>query len=100
MPEASRAARPGWAQSASRRIMLAHTHMSFLRRTRGTLLRVVRRRMLSVSVGLALAVPSAWIQWGWTDAPWWMQGVSLIVGATGLAFTWTGLTGASPDWVE
>jgi hypothetical protein len=31
---------------------------------------------------------------------WWLQGVALVVGATGLAIFWTGLTGASPDWVE
>ena len=31
---------------------------------------------------------------------WWVDGLSLIVGATGLALFWTGLTGASPDWVD
>jgi hypothetical protein len=29
-----------------------------------------------------------------------MEGLALVVGATGLAIFWTGLTGASPDWVE
>jgi hypothetical protein len=29
-----------------------------------------------------------------------MEGASLVIGATGLALIWTGLTGASPDWIE
>jgi hypothetical protein len=29
-----------------------------------------------------------------------MEGLALVVGATGLAIFWTGLTGASPDWVD
>jgi hypothetical protein len=29
-----------------------------------------------------------------------MQGLALVVGATGLALFWTGLTGPSPDWIE
>ena len=29
-----------------------------------------------------------------------MDGLSLVVGATGLALLWTGLTGASPDWID
>jgi len=51
-------------------------------------------------VGAILVVPAAWVEFGASDAPWWLQGASLVVGATGLALFWTGLTGPSPDWVE
>ena len=74
--------------------------MALMRRTRGLLLRLVRRRAWSMMAGLALAVPAAWVQFGMPNAPWWLQGSSLVIGATGLALFWTGLTGASPDWVE
>lgn len=53
-----------------------------------------------MAIGLALAVPAAWVEFGLTNAPWWLEGSSLVVGATGLALLWTGLTGAGPDWVE
>ena len=53
-----------------------------------------------MALGLALAVPAAWVEFGLTDAPWWLGGLSLVVGATGLALFWTGLTGPSPDWVD
>lgn len=50
-------------------------------------------------LGLAMIVPSAYIQFGRFDA-WWLEGLSLIAGATGIALFWTGLTGVSPDWQE
>ena len=74
--------------------------MAMMRRTRGALLRLVRRRAWSMTLGLMLAGPAAWVEFGMADAPWWLEGLSLVVGATGLALFWTGLTGASPDWVE
>ena len=74
--------------------------MPLMRRTRGLLLRLVRRRGLSTVLGAVLIAPAAWVEFGANDAPWWLQGASLIVGATGLALFWTGLTGPSPDWVE
>ena len=74
--------------------------MPLMRRTRGMLLRLVRRRVLSMALGAVLVAPAAWIEFGARDAPWWLQGASLVVGATGLALFWTGLTGPSPDWVE
>ena len=74
--------------------------MPVIRRARGALLRLVRRRPLALAAGAALAAPAAWVQFVATDVPWWLQGLSLVIGATGLALFWTGLTGASPDWVE
>ena len=64
------------------------------------LLRLVRRRALSMTVGALLIAPAAWVEFMSNDASWWMQGAGLVVGATGLALFWTGLTGPSPDWVE
>lgn len=53
-----------------------------------------------MTLGLGLAAPAAWVEFGLAAAPWWLQGLSLVVGATGLALFLTGLAGASPDWVE
>ena len=72
----------------------------FLRRARGMLRRLVRRRTLAVLIGLALAVPSGGIEFSGRYGVWWVEGLALVVGATGLAIFWTGLTGTSPDWVE
>jgi hypothetical protein len=71
-----------------------------LRRLRGMVLRFVRRRPLAIIVGLALAVPAAWIEWSGRVDAWWADGLALVVGATGLAILWTGVTGAAPDWEE
>ena len=75
--------------------------MSLLRRSRGALLRLVRHRRLSMILGLVMILPSAYIQFGGRrfDA-WWLEGLSLVVGATGLAIFWTGLTGVGPDWID
>jgi len=70
-----------------------------LRRLRGALLRFIRRRRAAISVGLLLVVPSAWVEFSGATS-WWIDGIALVVGATGLALVWTGLTGLSPDWVE
>jgi hypothetical protein len=74
-----------------------------LRQLRGAVLRLVRRRAVAITVGLALAVPAAWIEFAersprW-DA-WWVDGLALVVGATGLAILWTGVTGVAPDWID
>ena len=60
----------------------------------------MRRRRLAMAVGLALAVPSAWIEWSGRFDAWWVEGVCLVVGATGIALLWTGLVGAAPDWID
>lgn len=71
-----------------------------IRRARGVVLRLVRRRALSIAVGLLLVLPAAWVQvLGPFDA-WWIEGVSLVVGATGVALLWTGLTGPKRDWMD
>jgi hypothetical protein len=51
-------------------------------------------------VGLVLIVPSAYVQFSARFDAWWLEGLSLVVGATGLALFWTGLTGPSPDWMD
>ena len=63
-------------------------------------LRLVRRRGLAIVVGAALAVPAAWVEFSGRFGSWWVEGLALLVGATGLAILWTGLTGVSPDWTE
>jgi hypothetical protein len=71
-----------------------------LRRVRGFLLRIVRRRTLALALGLALAVPAGWVEFSGRYGAWWAEGLALVIGATGLAIFWTGLTGASPDWID
>jgi hypothetical protein len=71
-----------------------------LPRVRGALLRLVRRRRLSIVIGLLLAAPSAWIELSPKVGSWWVDGMALVVGATGLALLWTGITGPGPDWTE
>jgi len=71
-----------------------------LRRVRGLLLRFVRRRALAIAVGLALAAPAAWVELAGRVDAWWIEGLALVVGATGLALAWTGFTGPAPDWID
>jgi hypothetical protein len=71
-----------------------------LRRARGILLRLVRRRAAAIIVGLSIVAPAAWVEFSGRFGAWWVEGLSLVAGATGLAIFWTGLTGPHPDWVE
>jgi hypothetical protein len=71
-----------------------------LRRARGMLLRLVRRRTASIIAGLALAAPSACLEISGRYGAWWMDGLNLVLCATGLALIWTGLTGVRADWVD
>ncbi len=71
-----------------------------LRRARGALLRLVRRRALAMGVGLVLLAPSAWLEFSGHFGAWWVSGLALVIGASGLAVFWTGLTGPSADWVD
>jgi hypothetical protein len=70
-----------------------------VRRARGTLLRLVKRRPLAVGLGLLLAAPAVWLQLSGAGT-WWTDGLSVVLGATGVALVWSGLFGARPDWVE
>jgi hypothetical protein len=71
-----------------------------LRRARGILLRLARRRTAAFTVGLALVVPAAAVRLTDRYDAWWVDGLSLICGATGIALIWTAITGARPDWEE
>ena len=70
-----------------------------IRRARGALLRLVRRRALAIGLGAALLVPALWLELG-GQAAWWVDGLGLVVGATGAALVWTGLVGMRPDWID
>jgi hypothetical protein len=74
--------------------------MPVMRRARGAILRFVRQRPLSLAVGLMLVVPAAWVQMAGRFNAWWVEGLSLVLGATGAALVWTAVTGLTPDWVE
>ncbi|MEP7309242.1 MAG: hypothetical protein ABJA98_27375 [Acidobacteriota bacterium] len=71
-----------------------------LRRARGALLRLVRRRLVAIVVGVLLVVPAGWLELTGQYGGWWVDGLSLVLGATGAAVLWTGLTGARPDWID
>jgi hypothetical protein len=71
-----------------------------VRRARGAILRLVRRRPLAVTVGAALVAPAAWLEFSGRSGAWWIDGLGLIAGATGAALLWTGLMGARPDWID
>ena len=74
--------------------------MAFVSRVRGTLLRLVRRRRASTLAGLALTIPSAWVEFGVRDVAAWMEGLALISGAVGVALLWSGIRGVPPDWTD
>ena len=71
-----------------------------VRRARGVILRIVRRRPFAIVAGAVLAAPAAWLELSGRSGAWWLEGLSLVVGATGVALLWTGLTGLRPDWID
>ena len=74
--------------------------LTLFKRARGALLRLVRRRPLAIVAGVAVAAPSVWLESSGRYDAWWIDGVSLILAATGLALIWTGVFGATPDWID
>jgi hypothetical protein len=62
------------------------------------LLRLVRRRGAALAVGVALAVPALWLESH--SSAWWVDGVSLVLAATGVALIWTAISGLKPDWID
>ena len=74
--------------------------MPVARRLRGAVLRLVRRRRLCLALGLLLVLPAAWVQLVGRFDAWWVEGLSLVAGATGAALVWTGLAGMQPDWID
>ena len=61
--------------------------MTIMRRVRGRLLRLVRRRAVVIPLGVLLVLPAAWIHLAGASVPAWFEGVSLVLGATGAAAT-------------
>ena len=64
------------------------------------MLRLVRRRSFSTIAGLVLVLPAAWLETRGRVDTWWIQGLTLSLGAIGVALLWTGLFGLKPDWDE
>jgi len=71
-----------------------------LARARGVLLRLVRHRLLAVSAGAMLMLPALWFELSGRFGAWWIDGLSLVLGATGGALLWSGLSGVRPDWID
>jgi hypothetical protein len=71
-----------------------------LGRARGAVLRLVRRRRAAVALGALMVAPTAWLQSSGAAPAWWIEGLAFVLGATGAAVIWAGLTGARPDWID
>jgi hypothetical protein len=64
------------------------------------MLRFVRRRAAAIVVGSVLVVAAGWIETSPRAGAWWLEGLALVAGATGVAILWTGIAGVAPDWTE
>ena len=71
-----------------------------VRRVRGALLRLARRRPLAMIVGGILMASAAWLEFGGRFSESWVGGLGLVLGATGAALFWTGVVGVRPDWID
>jgi hypothetical protein len=71
-----------------------------VRRIRGSILRLVRRRLAAILIGALLVAAALWLKLKGDEGGWWEDGLSLILGATGAAVLWTGLVGIRPDWID
>ena len=47
-----------------------------VRRARGALLRLVRRRALAVAAGIALVAPAVWVEFFSRYEAWWIDGLT------------------------
>ena len=71
------------------------------KRVRGWLLRLVLNRAFAIVLGLSLAAPAVWLMlhdYAWENGA--TDGLSLVVGATGIALFFAGVGGRRPDWLE
>ena len=64
------------------------------------ILRLIRRRAAALALGVAMVLPAAWLEFVSRVDAWWVDGSSLILGATGIALIWSGVTGVTPDWID
>jgi hypothetical protein len=71
-----------------------------MRRARGALLRFVRRRPMAIAAGASAVALAAWLELSGRYGDWWVDGLSLVLGATGVAILWTGIAGVRPDWID
>ena len=75
--------------------------MAVGKRARGWLLRLVLRRPMAISLGLAFIIPAVVLLV--RDFPWETpatDGLGLIFGATGTALLLFGVGGRRPDWID
>ena len=73
----------------------------FLRRARGTLLRLAQSRAAAGVVGTVLvssAVGLFMVDLSWES--WVSDGLGLVLGGTGVALVMTAISGRRPDWIE
>jgi hypothetical protein len=64
------------------------------------MLRFMRRRVPAIIAGVVLIAAAGWIETSPRVNVWWLEGLALVAGATGVAILWTGLAGVTPDWRE
>ena len=72
-----------------------------IRRLRGVLLRLVFHRPMAFCAGTLFLSAAVWISWGeycWEDSL--SDGLSMLMGATGVALILMALGGRQPDWEE
>ena len=73
----------------------------FLRRARGSLLRLAQARVAAGVVGAALvffSVALLMLELSWES--WVSDGLGLVLGGTGAALLMTAISGRRPDWIE
>jgi hypothetical protein len=72
-----------------------------LNRVRGSLLRLALYRRGAVFIGSTFAAFSlSLLAFDYTWESWLSDGISLVVGATGVALLLTGVQGRRQDWID